>query len=270
MNYPIYFIFFSSLILSHIGLPKIKRMLIKSNILCENYKLVKIPTSMGITFVFVQVITLGLFKIIFGLEDDFVIIYLFAYIFIGFLGLIDDLIGDKNIKGIRGHLKSAINNDLTTGGLKAIFGLFIAIIISCIFFRGVNIIINALIIGLFTNLINLFDLRPGRAAKVFIFISLIFVITSPFKIVNYILVSLLGILLPYMHIDIKGKAMMGDVGSNVLGFSLGIYASYSFNIICRMSILILLVIFHVIAERYSLTKIIKKSKLLNILDNIGR
>lgn len=264
------FVFILSLILTYIGLPKIRNMLINSNVIESNYKFVNIPTSMGIIFIFVQVISLGVFNIIFNVKDDIIIIYLLGFVFIGILGLLDDLIGDKNIKGLKGHIKALYNGNLTTGGIKASLGLFISIIISWILYSGINIIINSIIIALFTNFINLFDLRPGRASKVFIFIALIFIITSSINALNLILLSLIGIVFPYIFLDLKGKAMMGDVGSNILGFSLGIYASYSYNIRYRIVILTFLILFHIISEKYSFSKIIEKNKLLKILDNMGR
>ncbi|MDR7856159.1 phospho-N-acetylmuramoyl-pentapeptide-transferase [Tissierella sp.] len=263
--------FFISLVLSYICLPMIKEMLLKSNIVCENFRDIKIPTSLGLVFVFVQVITLGSVEIMFNFSDNFNLIYLLGFSFIGMLGILDDLIGEKRVKGLRGHIKALFSGVLTTGGIKAILGLFISIIVSnyiSVTFK--DFIINSLIIGLFTNLINMFDLRPGRATKVFAIFALLFILSGFIREKSYIIYSLFGILIPYIRLDLKAMAMMGDVGSNVLGFTLGILAAISFTFEFRIIILILLIVFHVLAERISFSNIIDNNKVLKYFDSLGR
>ncbi len=271
MNYLGLIGFIFSFLLSYIGLPKVLAMLSRANVLCENFKSELIPVSVGIIFVFVQVTTLGALQIFFGLNEKFNLIYLTGFIFIGFLGLLDDLTGEKKIKGLKGHIKAFFKGVLTTGALKAFFGFFISLVVSSYISNSViDFIINSLLIGLFTNFINLFDLRPGRAAKVFFVISLVFIMTNFRNHNNYILFSFWGILIPYIILDLKGKVMMGDVGSNTLGFTLGIYAATSFSPMIKDIILILLIVFHIIAEKVSFSKIIDNNRFLRFLDNIGR
>src|SRR5690606_41992010 len=64
-----------------------------------------------------------------------------------------------------------------------------------------------------SNLTNLLDLRPGRSIKVFLLISVIMLFTNITDEYNFILYSIYGILFIYFPIDLKAKAMMGDVGS---------------------------------------------------------
>ncbi len=263
--------FLISLVLSYIALPMVKEMLLKSNIVCENFRNVKIATSLGLVFVFVQVVTLGIIQIFFKFENNYNLIYLLGFCFIGMLGILDDLIGEKNIKGLRGHVKALFSGVLTTGGIKAMFGLFISIILSnYISINFIDFIINSLIIGLFTNLINMFDLRPGRATKVFVVFALLFILSGFIREKSYIIYSLFGILIPYIRLDLKAMAMMGDVGSNVLGFTLGILAATSFSFVFRIIILFLLIVFHLLAEKVSFSKIIDNNKVLRYFDSLGR
>lgn len=260
-----------SLILSYILIPRFINMLLKAKIVCENYKLEIIPTSVGIVFVFVQVITLGLMEIVLGFNDNFFLVYLLGFIFIGFLGLLDDLIGSKYIKGLRGHIKALFHGEITTGALKAIFGFFISLVTSSILSTSfVDFVINTFVIGLFTNFINLFDLRPGRAAKMFIFLAIILLIANINNKYAYIIWSFFGILIPYINLDLKARAMMGDVGSNTLGYTLGVFAVTSFHITGKLIILILLVIFHILSEKVSFSKVIENNRFLKFLDMIGR
>ena len=187
MTYYILTSFVLSLCISYIILPKIMKMLIDSSVLCENYKSDMIPTSIGLEFIFTQVITIGIMQIFFQFDSNFNFVYLLGFVFIGLLGLLDDLIGDRNIKGLRGHIKAFFKGVLTTGAIKAFLGFFISLVISSFLSNSfMDFIINSLIIGLFTNLINMFDLRPGRATKIFFIISLIFLLTSPIKKNGYI------------------------------------------------------------------------------------
>ena len=259
-----------SIILTYIFLPLLKNMLTRSKVLCINYKGEKIPNAMGIVFVFSNVMTIGTIQLIDGFKSDFHIIYLLGLVFVGLIGLLDDLIGDKTIKGLRGHIKSFFQGKLTTGGIKAFFGLFIALVVSSYISNNfLDFILNGLIIGLFTNLINLFDLRPGRAIKVFIIISAILLILK-FNYNNYIILSIYGILIPYASLDLKSKVMMGDTGANILGYTLGVYYTSNFELLSRIIILILLVLFHIFAEKVSFSKVIDNNKILKYIDGIGR
>ena len=265
------FSFFISLILSYIGLPMINKMLINSNTLCENYKGEKIPMSLGLLFVFVQSITISLIRIGFNLTGNITDLYLYSYIFMGLVGLLDDLIGDKKVKGLKGHIKSFFKGTLTTGAIKAGIGFFVSLYISILISKDVwEVLVNTFVIALFTNLINLFDLRPGRAIKVFITISLIFIFTNIDKNYNYIIYSLYGLILPYMSLDFKAKAMMGDVGSNIIGLTLGIICAVTYSFMGKIIILILLIGIHILAEKISFSKIIDKNPILKYIDSIGR
>lgn len=263
--------FIISFLLSYISLPLIMRMLIRTETICKNFKSIEIPISLGIMFVFVQVITLGILDLLFKIKGNFNLVYLLGFVFIGMLGLLDDLIGEKSIKGLKGHIKALFNGTLTTGGIKAILGFFISIVVSFYLSNTYkDLIINSFLIGLFTNFINLFDLRPGRAIKVFISFSLMFLIFSKIKDKNYILYSFFGIIIPYIRLDLKSMAMMGDVGSNILGFTLGIFTAINFDIIPRVVILIVLLIFHFMSEKVSFSKIIDNNFLLRYIDELGR
>lgn len=271
MNYILILSFVLSILLTYISLPLIRDMLINGGVLCLNFKGERIPNAMGIVFIFSQVMTIGIIQIIFGFKDNFHFIYLFGFVFIGFIGLLDDLIGDKTVKGLKGHIKSFLKGKLTTGGVKAFLGLFISFIVSSyISYNFLDFILNGLIIGLFTNLINLFDLRPGRATKVFVAISLILLCFKILRYNNYIILSIYGILIPYIVLDLKGKVMMGDTGSNVLGYTLGAYYTVNFEIYSRVTVLIILILFHILAEKVSFSQVIDNNKILKYIDNIGR
>lgn len=263
--------FLISLILSYIAAPMIMDMLYRSNTVSLNYNKEEIPLGMGILFVLIQVISMGFFMILNWVDLNVVMTYLMAFVLMGLVGLLDDLVGEKDIKGFKGHIKAFFKGIMTTGLLKAGMGFFIALFISIIFSKNIlDIVINTLVISLFTNLINLFDLRPGRSIKVFLLMSIIMLLTSAIIEYNFILYSIYGILFIYFPIDLKAKAMMGDVGSNAIGITLGVYCILTQTMLARLIYLLILVVVHILAEKISFTKIIENNKLLNFLDNLGR
>lgn len=271
MNYFNIIGFIVSLVLSYIGSPMIFNMLYESKTIGFNYKNEKIPICMGLLFIFVQSITIVVINILCKGEIKYTIHYLFAFILIGIAGLLDDLIGDENIKGFKGHIKSFFKGKLTTGGIKAGIGFFVALFLSLVISKSLTeIIVNTLIIALFTNLTNLFDLRPGRSIKVFLLISVILLLTSFISEYNFILYSFYGILIIYFPLDLKAKSMMGDIGSNTLGLTLGVFCAFTHTLSLKLIYLLLLIVTHILAEKISFSTIIENNKVLTYLDKMGR
>ncbi|MGL5327939.1 MAG: glycosyl transferase [Peptostreptococcaceae bacterium] len=257
---------------TYLLIPMFKNLLVSSNVVRPNYKNDMIPVSMGM--VFLPMIIVNAIILCFFTAEYKNLLYIFIFIFgmicMFFAGILDDIIGNRDVSGLKGHFKSLLKGKLTTGGFKALFGGFIGILVSVSISKNItDIIINTLIIALSTNFMNLLDLRPGRAIKVYSFIMLTIFVT----LTGYIKILPLLILpnvLAYFNWDLKAKAMMGDTGSNVLGVSIGILMvfGYSFNI--RLGWLVFLVLIHILTEKYSLTKIIENNKILNYIDKLGR
>ena len=265
-------IFILGFVGTYLMIPLFKNLLIDSNCIRPNYKGEMIPVSMGIVFLPMMIIN-GIIVAFFTV--DFIsmsclFLFLFGIMSMFFAGIIDDTIGNRDVSGLKGHFKSLFKGKLTTGGFKALFGGFVGIIISvCISKSITDIIVNTLVIALSTNLTNLFDLRPGRAIKVY----LVIIIVIFFTLTGYIQMLPLLILpnvLAYFNFDLKAKAMMGDTGSNVLGISIGILMVMGYTLKVRIAWLVFLVLIHLLTEKFSLTKIIEKNKVLNFIDRLGR
>ena len=261
-----------SAVLTSIGTPFIYNMLKENSCICLNYKEEEIPTSMGLLFIIVQTFTVGIIGLLNSKDFAYhLLLYLVGLIFMALVGLFDDLVGDKNVKGFKGHITSFFKGTLTSGGLKAGVGLLVSLLISTYISKGViEIVVNTLVISLFTNLLNLFDLRPGRAGKVFILILFILLMTSNTNEFDFILYSFLGILIRYLPMDLKAKAMMGDIGSNALGISLGVYCAMTHDLKSKIVYLTILIGIHMISEFVSFSNIIEKNKFLRFIDKLGR
>jgi UDP-N-acetylmuramyl pentapeptide phosphotransferase/UDP-N-acetylglucosamine-1-phosphate transferase len=115
---------------------------------------------------------------------------------------------------------------------------------------------------------NLFDLRPGRCIKVFLVLYLALIIFS--GVYYPVFLPIAGAIAAYFPFDLKGRVMMGDAGSNVLGITLGIMALYGLGLWAKAVIVVLLIGLHVLTEKYSLSAIIQNNVWLRRLDDLGR
>ncbi len=260
-----------SFVLGQLMIPMFTHLLEDSGSVKNNFRGEVIPVGMGLIFVPIVLLN-SMAIIVFGKTIHVlpVLVFLAGTFGMCFAGILDDLLGNRNVTGLKGHIRSFLKGQLTTGGFKALFGGFLALLISILFSEGLlNILINSLMIALFTNFNNLLDLRPGRSIKGFL-LCLLPLIWLPVSVeLRASLMGLVGAVLAYIPYDLKAKTMLGDSGSNVLGISLGIlFTNGSF--LFRVITLVLLIFIHVITEKYSLTKIIEGNKLLNYVDQIGR
>ena len=82
-------------------------------------------------------------------------------------GAYDDLAGSGDRRGFRGHLGALRHGEVTTGAVK-LAGIGATGIVSAALAGGspADLVINAGLVAGGANLLNLFDLRPGRAIKV--------------------------------------------------------------------------------------------------------
>ncbi|CED94505.1 MULTISPECIES: glycosyl transferase [Romboutsia] len=272
-NYILYAILIlTGLLGTYAVIPLFRNLLIDSNVLRPNYKKDMIPVSMGIVFLPMLIINSIILAYFTNSFKDMlhIFIFLFGLVSMFFAGILDDIIGNRDVSGLKGHFKSLLKGKLTTGGFKALFGGFIGIVISIAISKNIyDIVINTLIIALSTNLMNLLDLRPGRAIKGYLVISLVLLFTLGEYTRNLLLLILPNVV-AYFNQDLKAKAMMGDTGSNVLGISIGILFVMGYSLKVRLIWLAFLIFIHILTEKYSLTKIIENNKFLNFIDKLGR
>ncbi|MCL2492403.1 MAG: hypothetical protein FWE87_06660, partial [Coriobacteriia bacterium] len=158
-------------------------------------------------------------------------------------GLIDDLFGTGEEKGFKGHLTAASKGRITTGFAKLIGISVISLIYALTSSSFVNTYDGIALIGiahlagaaiaLTSNFLNLMDLRPGRAAKVYLFLILASTLIAaiaphnsyslPPSIVTFVILFALPILTVIVP-DLRERAMLGDAGANAAGFVAGVFA----------------------------------------------
>lgn len=266
-----YIFFVCSLLTAAIINPRIRDMLLQGGIVRKNYKDIEIPVGMGIAIVPVLLVNTTLFFVFYKSSIDILLLFLVGILTMAFAGIIDDLIGNRNATGFKGHFGNLFKGKLTTGGFKACIGGIVGFCISLYISDGfLMVFLNTALILLMTNLLNLFDLRPGRALKLFMMLGLVlFILGMTFESKN-IFSIVLGYCIVYLPQDLKGKSMMGDAGSNILGMTLGIISAVSLGLTQKLIALSILFMLNIAAERYSLTDLIKKNYVLNLLDQLGR
>lgn len=200
----------------------------------------------------------------------------------GLLGFIDDTWGDKQNKGLRGHIKAMFRDHrITTGLVKAVGGLALALSIGWMLYSHPagktweslgKVLLAGLLIALSANAINLLDLRPGRATGVFLALSGLILMEC--LIVTQIQTGVLllaGVTLPALPAwirDARAQVMLGDTGSNLLGASLGLALAEMSSLPVQLLALGLLIGLNLLAERVSLTTLIANNRALSALDRL--
>lgn len=190
---------------------------------------------------------------------------------VAFFGQLDDLLGDRSARGFTGHLRQIKRGRVTTGVLKALgsgaLSLYVAVAFSEI---PLLLILNALILVLTVNTFNLLDLRPGRALKVFLVIWLALFATARDSQAWPFLGLFLGPAMLLLRIDLEERAMLGDVGSNVLGAVIGFSLVLSLGTAGKLAALVVLVVLQLLTEKYSISEAVERIGPLKRLDEWGR
>ncbi|GAA3621051.1 hypothetical protein GCM10022223_42390 [Kineosporia mesophila] len=201
----------------------------------------------------------------------------------GTFGAIDDLRETGKSKGLRGHLGELARGHVTTGGLKVLgigaTGLVVALLVpsrrelndSGPLVRGLSAATDTLVSGAVVagsaNLMNLFDLRPGRAIKVALLFAPAASGGSPAGRLVAVACGAGAGLLP---VDLAEKAMLGDTGANAAGALLGTAAVSGLGRKGQLAVLAVVGGLTLASEKVSFTKVIARTPVLRELDQLGR
>ena len=82
--------------------------------------------------------------------------------------------------------------------------------------------------------------------------------------------TVLGSFLAYFPEDLKGRAMLGDTGSNVLGGVIGFSLITAAGIYLKLFTLTFLLLVHIYSEYRSLSLLIEETVWLKLIDDWGR
>ena len=197
----------------------------------------------------------------------------------------DDLAGSGDRRGFRGHLGALREGQLTTGAVK--FGGIGATGIGAAATLGgspADVAINAGLVAGAANLLNLFDLRPGRAIKVALLAAALLGVpvgragrtagtcgaSGTAGPVGGIVAAAAGSAAGLLGEDLGERAMLGDAGANALGAVLGTAAAASLPRGARLAALAAITGLTAASEVVSFTKVIERTAPLRWLDMLGR
>ncbi len=245
----------------------------------KNYAGQMIPTSVGVVFGGVAAVAglLWLFTGALGQSPTgrFVTALFLLTISLCGLGWADDVYGGQQAKGFRGHLRELRRGRITTGLIKA-GGAGVAAIIAVWYVTGeplnLGTIVNGVIIALAVNAFNLLDLRPGRSLKWFMLVIIFLAALSTGAWVwqlpgVWLMLFTALVLFPF---DLRGKLMLGDAGSNVLGGVVGLLAVICLTTGPKITVGIIFLLVNIVSERWSFSRIIAAVGPLRWLDDLGR
>jgi UDP-N-acetylmuramyl pentapeptide phosphotransferase/UDP-N-acetylglucosamine-1-phosphate transferase len=206
----------------------------------------------------------------------------------GALGGYDDLAGDGRRKGLAGHLGALAHGELTTGAVKLV-GLAVAGVASAALngtpartltstparaaggrsraARAVDALLGGAVVAGSANLLNLLDLRPGRALKALL-------LQAPWLLGGAAPAGpgavALGSAAAALPDDLRERSMLGDCGANAAGALLGVAALGRLGARGRVAVLAALMGLTVASERVSFTRVIESTPGLRELDALGR
>jgi len=190
-------------------------------------------------------------------------------------GIVDDLAGSGKRRGLRGHLAALAHGEVTTGTVK-LAGIGASGLASAILLGGdpADIVTNAGLIAGGANLLNLFDLRPGRAIKVATasaaLIAGVGAVAGEGAAGSAAVAAPVGAALALLPDDLGERAMLGDAGANAIGAMLGAAAAASLPRPARLALLAGIVGLTAASEKVSFTTVIERTRPLRWLDMLGR
>ena len=184
------------------------------------------------------------------------------------LGGYDDLFGVTHARGLRGHFAALRRGELTTGMVKmaglAAAGLLAAPRRESVVAR----LADAALISGTANLVNLLDLRPGRALKATVLLGTPLAAGRGAGSVAAAGAAATAIaLLPG---DLAEQHMLGDCGANALGALIGWSLATRGNAPARGLALAAVVGLTLASERVSFSAVIEQQPALAALDRWGR
>ncbi len=215
---------------------------------------------------------------VFHPEDTPVLIYALGVLA---LGLVDDTLGQhasregdgrsSTPRGWRGHSAAALRGELSTGALKAVGSLGLALLaMSYLGLSNGRWLLASGVLVLATNAFNLLDLRPGRASKAFVVLGVALTAGSAQVRPLWTLGLFAAPALVAGVYDLRERAMLGDTGANLLGALAGLWLVLTLSATGQIVALALLAAMTLYGELHSISALIERTPGLRALDSWGR
>jgi UDP-N-acetylmuramyl pentapeptide phosphotransferase/UDP-N-acetylglucosamine-1-phosphate transferase len=238
-----------------------------------------VPTAAGVLAILAVVLVEGgraLFGA-FGVGHDTIstarVVILLAVVGFGLLGFVDDVAGDGEASGFRGHLGVLARGKLTTGVVKIAGGALLAVLLVTIergSTSGFRVVGDAAIVALAANLVNLLDRVPGRALKVALVAWLPIALTARADAIGVALAPVVGAFAGLIGDDLGEHLMIGDTGAYAFGAALGLGVVLEYGTVTRTVVLVVLAAVTLASEWVSFGRVIDRVGVLRRFDRLGR
>ena len=204
------------------------------------------------------------------------------------LGLLDDFVGSGVFgrqaaqraaepadaappRGWRGHFGATFGGGFSTGAVKAVGSLGLALVALSGQGRSAGeYLVGAGVLVLATNLFNLLDLRPGRSAKALVLLGAALTIGSLDVDGLWTVGLFLGPVLVLLPLDLRERGMLGDTGSNAIGAVAGVWLVATLDTTGQAIALGLMALLTAYGEFRSISGFIERTPGLRHLDSLGR
>lgn len=187
------------------------------------------------------------------------------------VGRYDDLDTRQQAKGLRGHL-AALRAGRVTGGAVKVAGIGVGALAAALVLAGsrpgrpagraAGAALDAVLIAASANVVNLLDLRPGRAAKAAALLTL--------PGLRHGGAAVLGAAAGVAPADLAARGMLGDCGANALGAAAGASLAAALPAGGRLAAAGGLVGLILASERVSFSAVIDRAHWLRTVDRLGR
>lgn len=244
----------------------------------ENYRGHVLPTAAGLLLV-AAVITVDGGRTVLGLvgvgDADTAaarVLLLGAVVMFGFLGLVDDLLGDGGDRGLKGHLGALLRGRVTTGLVKLGGGIAAALVLAGRVDgdRPARVVIDAALIALAANMGNLLDRAPGRTIKWGLACYVPLAVVAGTAATGLALAVVAGAAAGLLGADLRERVMLGDTGANAFGAALGGAAVLALGEDARDIVALVLLALTLLSEVVSFSRIIRAVPPLRLLDRLGQ
>ena len=206
-----------------------------------------------------------------GLDEAFVPASVWVpWIALFVVGWLDDR-SHGGPRGLAGHVRSLLRGSPTTGILKLVVGIAAALWVA-VDAGGTPVRVTAatIVVAVGTNVWNALDVQPGRALK-WGLVALVALLAATWAAgLGLFVAAAVGASLALLPLDLRERAMLGDEGSNPLGFLVGAGLALTLPTPALVTAAALLLVLQVAAETVTISRLIEGVPPLRWVDRLGR
>ena len=186
------------------------------------------------------------------------------------VGVLDDLVGGGP-RGLGGHLRSLLRGRPTTGILKLFAGIAVGTAASVAAGGGTpRVVAGAVVVATAVNVFNALDVVPGRSLKWGVIALAACLPWAWDARIGSLVGAALGAAVASLPFDLRERAMLGDGGSNPLGFLVGMALLVVLPTLGLLVAAVVLLALQVTAETVTISRLIAATPPARWLDGLGR